>query len=98
MFIIMKNPVLFSMLLFCIGIKSCKKNESQKKEETIKAQAEKPISVECYKALYEKDTIELKVNNLNGGKVSGNMVMKINDFPKRVGEIKGKFHGDTLFV
>jgi hypothetical protein len=97
-FTIMKNLGLFCLLLVCIGFASCKKNENQKDTKAPKAQAEKPISVECYKALYESDTVELKINTLNNGKVNGDMVMKILYKPTKVGKISGEFHGDTLFV
>lgn len=91
----MKNLGLFCLLLACIGLESCNKNQ---KNVDIQAQAEKPLSIQCYKALYEQDTIELKINTLKSGKISGNMVMKIIDMPKKVGEIAGEFRGDTLFA
>jgi hypothetical protein len=94
----MKNLGLFCLLLACIGLVSCKKNQSPKDVKATQVQAEKPISVACYKALYEKDTVELKINALKDGKITGNMVMKILDMPKKVGKITGEFHGDTLFV
>lgn len=91
----MKNLSLFCLLLACIGLQSCK-NDS--KPNDAKVQAEKPISVSCYQALYEKDTIDLKMNTLKDGKITGNMVMKILDMPEKIGEITGEFRGDTLFV
>jgi hypothetical protein len=97
-FTTMKNLGLFCLLLTCIVLGSCKKNENPKDVEAIKAQAEKPISVACYKALYENDTLELKINTLKDGKITGDMVMKILDKPKKTGKINGEFHGDTLFV
>lgn len=90
----MKKLSLFCLLLICIGFTSCKKEEKQE----VKPQDEKPISVVCYKALYEKDTLELTINTLKNGKITGNMVMKIFDMPENVGEITGEFHGDTLFA
>lgn len=94
----MKNLGLFCLLLACIGLQSCKKEQSQKDVETTPVQAEEPISVACYKALYESDTVDLKINTLKDGKVTGNMVMKIIDMPKKIGKITGEFKGDTLFV
>jgi hypothetical protein len=94
----MKNLNLFCFLFTCIGLVSCKKNENQKDVKAAKVQAEKPVSVACYKALYESDTVELKINTLKNGKVTGDMVMKILYMPKKVGKITGEFHGDTLFV
>ena len=94
----MKNLGMFCLLLACIGLQSCKKDQSKKDTEATKALAEKPISTECYKALYEQDTLELKINTLKNGKVNGDMVMKLLDMPKKVGKIIGEFRGDTLFV
>lgn len=91
----MKNLSLFCLLLACIGLQSCKNDP---KPNDAKVQAEKPISVSCYQALYEKDTIELRMNTLKDGKITGNMVMKILDMPEKLGEITGEFRGDTLFV
>ncbi|WP_269222854.1 MULTISPECIES: hypothetical protein [Flavobacterium] len=94
----MKKLGLFCLLLVCIGLQNCKKKETPKDIETIKAGDEKPISVTCYKALYEQDTIDLKMNTLKNGKINGDMVMKIIDMPEKSGKITGEFHGDTLFV
>jgi len=92
----MKNLGLLCLVLACIGLESCNKN--QKDVKAIPVQAEKPISVQCYKALYEKDTIELKINTLKNGKITGNMEMKVFNRAKKLGKIAGEFHGDTLFA
>lgn len=97
-FNIMKNPGLFCLLLACIGLASCNKNQSKNDVEAAPAQAEKPISVQCYKALYENDTIDLQINTLKNGTISGNMEMKVFNEAKKIGKIAGEFHGDTLFV
>lgn len=94
----MKNLGLFCLLLACIGFQSCKKNEIQKDVDATKVLDKKPISVTCYRALYENDTIELKINILKNEKITGNMVMKLFEKPEKKGKIEGKFHGDTLFV
>lgn len=90
----MKKISLFCLLLACIGFVSCKNEEKQK----AKLEAEKPISVACYQALYENDTIDLTINTLKEGKISGNMVMKMVGSPINIGVIEGKFHGDTLYA
>jgi len=95
LFTIMKNLGLYCLLLACIAFQSCNKNP---KDVDVKAVAEKPTSMQCYKALYEKDTLELKVNTLKSGKVTGDMVMKVFNKAQKVGKIAGKFRGDTLFV
>lgn len=92
----MKNLGLFCLLLTCIGLESCKNNQSEKIMEA--KEAEKPISVQCYKALYEQDTLDLKINTLKNGEITGNMEMAISNMPKKVGKIAGEFHGDTLFA
>lgn len=88
----MKNLSLFCLLSVCIGLASCNKSEKKKVQE------EKPISVSCYKALYEQDTIDLKINTLKNGKISGSMEMKLLNMPEKTGKIAGEFRGDTLFV
>ncbi len=82
------------MLLVSVGLVSCK-NEEKKKE---KLEAEKPISVSCYQALYENDTINLTINTLKDDKISGTMVMKTAESQNNYGDIKGEFHGDTLYA
>lgn len=94
----MKTTVLFCLLFACIGFQSCKKNQNEKAVKAAQVQAEKVISVQCYKALYQQDTIELKINTLKNGKITGDMVMKFFKMPKKVGKIAGEFRGDTLFA
>jgi hypothetical protein len=94
----MKKLVIPFLLLTLVGFQSCKKEEKQKEIEAVKAEEEKIVSSECYKAIYEKDTIDLKLNTLKNGKLTGNMVMKVAPSTVRTGEVAGEFHGDTLFV
>ena len=89
----MKNLGLFCLLLACVGLESC-----NKKPKNVENQAEKPVSSQCYKALYENDTLDLKINTLKNGKITGDMVMKFFNRPKKVGKIAGEFRGDTLFA
>jgi hypothetical protein len=92
----MKNLGLLSLLFTCIALQSCKNNQSEK---IIKAkEAVEIVSVQCYKALYEEDTLDLKINTFKNGEITGNMEMAIANMPKKVGEIAGEFHGDTLFA
>ncbi|MBF4467751.1 hypothetical protein [Flavobacterium sp. LC2016-12] len=94
----MKKTVLLCLVLASIGFQSCKNDEKQKQIEAAKAEGEKVVNTECFKAIYEKDTIDLNVNTLKNGKVSGDMVMKVAKTPQRTGEITGEFKGDTLFI
>lgn len=91
----MKNLSLLCLLLACIGLESCNKKP---KDAEVQASAEKSTSVQCYKALYEQDTLDLKINTLANGKVTGDMVMIVPNKAKKVGKIAGEFRGDTLFV
>lgn len=94
----MKNLVLPCLLVICLGFQSCKNDEKRKEHDAVKAEGEKIVSTECYKAIYEKDTIDLKLNTLKSGKLTGEMVMKVAPSTVRTGEVEGEFHGDTLFV
>lgn len=94
----MKKLITSCLLLACIGFQSCKNDEKKKEIELVKAEGEKVVSSQCYKAIYENDTIDLKVNALKNGKISGDMVMKVANAAQRTGEVAGEFKGDTLFV
>ncbi len=91
----MKNLGLSCLLLASIVLESCNKNP---KDVDVQPLAEKPTSVQCYKALFENDTLDLKINTLKNGKVTGDMVMKVFNRAEKVGKIAGEFRGDTLFV
>jgi hypothetical protein len=93
----MNKSIFFYMLLTCVVLVSCNKNQSQKSIED-QTLAEKPVSVQCYTAIYETDTIDLKINTLKNGKISGTMDMKLVNMPIKVGKISGEFRGDTLFA
>ena len=81
------------MFFIFIGFQSCKDT----KKETI-VPVETPISIICYKALYQEDILDLKINTLKDGKITGTMEMALYNMPKKVGEIEGEFRGDTLFA
>ncbi|MBF4516316.1 hypothetical protein IRZ71_08180 [Flavobacterium sp. ANB] len=92
----MKKLVLACILLAGVGFQSCKKNETQ--TDAVKAVEEKIVSTQCYRAVYEKDTLDLKLNTLQSGKITGSMIMNVASSTIKTGEIKGEFHGDTLFA
>jgi hypothetical protein len=94
----MKKLILSSLILSIAALQSCKNDEKQKENEAAKAESEKVVSTQCYKAIYENDRIDLKLNTLNSGKISGNMSMKVIGAAERTGEITGEFRGDTLFA
>ncbi len=90
----MKNLSLFCFLLICICLESCNKNSKNVDNQVV----EKPLSVLCYQALYETDTIDLKINTFKNGKILGDMEMKFLNMPIKVGKIAGESRGDTLFA
>lgn len=92
----MKNLFISCLLLSFVGFQSCKKNETQ--TDAVKTVEEEIVGTQCYRAVYEKDTLDLKLNTLKSGKISGNMIMKVASATTKTGDIKGEFHGDTLFV
>lgn len=94
----MKISALFYVLFAATLFVSCKNSEEKKEAKEAKEKVEEIVSATCYKAVYENDTIDLKVNTLKSGKVSGDLVMKIYAMPKKIGEIYGDYHGDTLLV
>lgn len=91
----MKNLCLFYLLIVFIAVESCNKSP---KESSSPAEVDKIVQVNCYTAIYDKDTINLKTNTLEDGTISGTMEMKFIDMPIKVGTIAGKFRGDTLFA
>lgn len=93
----MKKVAFFCFLFAAIGLISCSKKQSQTPNED-KVLQEKPFSVQCYIACFEKDTIDLKINTLKDGKITGNMEMQLLNMPIKTGKIAGEFSGDTLFA
>lgn len=94
----MKNLVLSCLLTASIGFQSCNKKESKDGVVNPKTEAEKYVKTECYKAIYEADTLDLQLNTLKDGKIIGDLIMKIEFQSEKIGEIKGEFRGDTLFA
>jgi hypothetical protein len=93
----MKNIGIICLLFTLIGLQGCKKNQEQQVVDESQIEAEKLTSDQCYKALYEKDTLNLKIITSNDGKITGSLAMNVFNEPKRDGEIEGEFRGDTLF-
>jgi hypothetical protein len=92
----MKNLKLYCLSLAFIGMASCKTKDSEKTPADI--EVGEPISVACYVAIYEQDTLNLEINTFKNGEIKGDMVMAIYNLPKKIGTIEGKFRGDTLFA
>jgi hypothetical protein len=89
----MKNLSLISLLVTCMILVSCKKEKGEAVTND-----ENLISEVCYKAIYEQDTLDLKINALQDGTLTGSMEMIVFNKPKKIGGISGEFRGDTLFT
>lgn len=92
----MKTIKLCFLALATIGFTSCKDKDAEKLPEV--ENIAEPISVACYEAIYEQDTVSLKINTFNTGEIKGEMTMTIENLPEKIGEIVGEFRGDTLFA
>jgi len=92
----MKNLGLYCLLLASVVFTSCKNKEAEK--TPVVTELGEPIDVACYKAIYEKDTLNLKINTFKNGEIEGDMVMAIENMPVKTGKIVGEFKGDTLFA
>ena len=93
----MKTLIPASIFFMLLCLISCKQsNEHQvigEQADTVAVQ-----SNECYLAVYESDTVNLKLNRLNDNTITGDMQMKISGEPVKIGSIAGSFRGDTLFA
>ena len=94
----MKYSSFCSLLFLSIVMQSCNQSQNQVDGQGGLTRAEKPILVEDYKAIYQEDTINLKINTLKSGKITGEMEMKIAYMPVKEGKIAGELKGDTLFA
>jgi hypothetical protein len=88
----------------CFTILSCNQ-ASDKSGARGSAATGADVSVQCYKAVFEKDTADMKLSTTAGGKVKGSLVMaygktRQNQIEQTVnnGEVQGSFKGDTLYV
>lgn len=98
-FIKMKTKTnLLLIMASILAITSCQDKKQDIEGTSKKQNAEKPLTVQCYKAIYERDTINLQVEKFNGGQIGGNMQMQFDKMPIKKGTISGEFSGDTLFV
>jgi len=91
----MKNICFSCLFLAFIGLVGCNRNQKNATDQVLD---EKPVSVQCYVSIYEKDTVTLQINTLKSGKLTGTMDMKLLDMPIKTGKIAGEFKGDTLFA
>ncbi|WP_131536829.1 hypothetical protein [Pedobacter nototheniae] len=94
----MKKTVFYLSFLAMPLAFSC--NQAGKKANTSgNASSKDSVSnVQCYKADFEKDSADLKVETLSSGKIKGKLTVKYEKKPMNDGLIAGEFKGDTLFV
>jgi hypothetical protein len=99
----MKNSIYILAILASAFVCSCnqpKYDANQTAATTSKAN----ITNDCYHAVFEKDTADLKIWIASDGKVTGALGIRYGQKPNSVervinkGKVEGRFHGDTLFV
>ena len=99
----MKNLIYFLGFLATGLMFSCnqpKYGEGKTADSTTTA----AVNKQCYLALAEKDTADLKITTAKDGKVTGDLVMKYGQKPNEVervintGKVEGTFSGDTLYL
>jgi hypothetical protein len=83
------------------GCNSPQRNQGKKIDSVIMP---KPIK-QCFVARFEKDSASLTLNTASNGKVTGLLYIKYHEIKPmelenelNVGNIEGKFKGDTLFA
>ncbi|SER86832.1 hypothetical protein [Pedobacter rhizosphaerae] len=91
----MKRNLLYLAIVSIPFAVAC--NQSEKKADTAN-EKDSILNTTCYQAGFEKDSASLKVNNLESGKITGNLTINYDGKPKNDGVITGKFSGDTLLV
>jgi hypothetical protein len=94
----MKNSIITGLFIFCVSFQSCKQNEEGKVSEETLDVVNKLAKKTCYQAVYNQDTLDLKLTTLPDGKVSGSLVMHVEKEENRYGIVEGGFSGDTLLV
>ena len=86
-------------MLFTIG---CAQGEKKEQLEQLEQQAENVIPQDtlkqCYSAVFEGDTAMLSLRIVDSVDVSGDLVIRYVDKAPNNGIVRGKFHGDTLYV
>ena len=91
----MKKSILYLACMAVPLVYSCSGNNSEKKAA---AKADSTVSSECYVAIDALDTANLHLNTSGEGKITGHLLINYKDKGDNIGEVAGKFSGDTLFV
>lgn len=55
-------------------------------------------SIECYIAVFDKDTAQLSLSALEGSKIQGDLLIQYHNNPKNEGTLLARRSGDTLFA
>ncbi|WP_300438858.1 hypothetical protein [Christiangramia sp.] len=93
----MNKPVYFVfIILFIISCNDSKKQKEISKEAVQSIEVSK--NIRCYGYSKDKDTIYLKVTNLEDSLVEGNLTYKLSGKDRNQGDFKGRWKGDSLFA
>ena len=99
----MKNSIYF-LAFFATGLIFACNQPKYGEGKTADTTSKTTINEQCYLAIFEKDTADLKILTAKDGKVTGDLIMKYGLKPNAVervintGKVDGIFHGDTLIL
>lgn len=99
----MKNSIYLLAVIASSLIFSCNQPKYGE-DKTADSTSTATVNEQCYQALTEKDTADLKFVTAKDGKVTGDLVMKYGLKPNEVervintGKVEGSFSGDTLYL
>ena len=89
---------IFQFTLLAFVLISCGKKQEKEKKELNSSRTEVSKTIRCYSYTKEKDTIYLKVINLDDSIVQGNLTYNLYEKDSNRGEFEGKWKGDSLFA
>lgn len=101
----MKKSFCFPALIVSLLLFSCNQGTSTKSEKTEDLAGIIQYSDQCYRAIFETDTAEMKLSMDAKGKVTGDLMIDFGEVKPNAlekvmnkGQIAGSFRGDTLYV
>ncbi|MES2267492.1 MAG: hypothetical protein V4520_12075 [Bacteroidota bacterium] len=104
----MKNSLYFISAFVWAFLLSCNQGKKEKAiyiDSVTRLSGHPRPDQQCFVALFEKDSANLRLNNAPDGKVTGQLYIKYHEIKEvafeselNIGKIAGKFKGDTLFA
>lgn len=98
----MKKTFILLAFIAPLFIYSCNQGTDKNQKDAVDSLA---LNIDCYTAVFEKDTAYLKIQTDTNDLVTGDLTIKYGEVKPNaleeainVGTISGKFNGDTLYV